>query len=87
MIYVYLLESVYYRGHLYIGITTDLRRRLQHHNEGKSPHTRKFKPWNLACYTAFGDEKTAYAFEKYLKSGSGKAFIWRHYVRSESATL
>jgi putative endonuclease len=80
MTYVYLLESVYYRGHLYIGITVDLRQRLNYHNQGKSPHTRKFKPWNLISYTAFADEKTAYAFEKYLKSGSGKAFIGRHYL-------
>jgi predicted GIY-YIG superfamily endonuclease len=85
MTYVYLLESVYYRGHLYIGITADLRQRLRYHNEGKSPHTRKFKPWNLISYTAFADEKIAYSFEKYLKSGSGKAFIGRHYIRQANA--
>ena len=74
MTYVYLLESVYYQHHFYIGLTNDLKQRLAHHNEGKSPHTRKFKPWNLISYTAFADEKTAHAFEKYLKTGSGKAW-------------
>jgi putative endonuclease len=86
MTYVYLIESVYYQGHRYVGITDDLRKRLQHHNEGKSPHTRKFKPWNLVSYTAFADERAAYAFEKYLKSGSGKAFLKRHYFRNPLRT-
>ena len=81
MTYVYLLESVYYQDHCYVGLTDDLRQRLRHHNEGKSPHTRKYKPWNLVSYTAFADEKAAYAFEKYLKSGSGKAFSGRHFFR------
>ena len=68
----------------YVGITADLKQRLLQHNEGKSPHTRKFKPWNLVVYTAFADEQTALAFEKYLKSGSGKAFLNKHYLRKPS---
>ena len=81
MIYVYLIESVYYQSHHYVGITDALKQRLAHHNEGKSPHTRKFRPWNLVSYIAFADEKTALAFEKYLKSGSGKTFLKRHFFR------
>jgi predicted GIY-YIG superfamily endonuclease len=65
----------------YTGITRDLKKRLTDHNEGKSPHTRKFKPWNLVAYTGFADEPTAMAFEKYLKSGSGKAFLKKHFIR------
>ena len=68
----------------YVGITADLKQRLLQHNEGKSPHTRKFKPWNLAVYTAFADKQAALAFEKYLKSGSGKAFLNKHYLRKPS---
>jgi hypothetical protein len=56
MTYVYLIESVHYQGHHYVGITDDLRLRLGHHNEGESPHTRKFKPWNLV---------TLYCIERY----------------------
>ncbi|HEY8993580.1 MAG TPA: GIY-YIG nuclease family protein [Lacunisphaera sp.] len=84
MTYVYLIESVYYQGHHYVGITDNLRQRFAHHNEGKSPHTRKFKPWNLVTYTAFADIHTAAAFEKYLKTGSGKAFLKRHFLRTPS---
>jgi hypothetical protein len=32
------------------------------------------KPWRLVTYIAFSDEKKAVAFEKYLKSHSGRAF-------------
>ena len=30
--------------------------------------------WRLKTYIAFSDEAQAIAFEKYLKSGSGRAF-------------
>ena len=81
MIYVYVIESTHSRQQHYTGVTSDLKKRLADHNEGKSPHTRKFKPWLLVSYTAFVDEQTAQAFEKYLKSGSGKTFLKRHFLR------
>ncbi|MFI5358273.1 MAG: GIY-YIG nuclease family protein, partial [Opitutales bacterium] len=81
MTYVYLLESARFTQQHYVGCTTDLKRRFREHNEGKSAHTRKFYPWNLVAYFAFADEKTASAFERYLKSGSGKAFLKRHFLR------
>ncbi|AOS45645.1 GIY-YIG nuclease superfamily protein [Lacunisphaera limnophila] len=82
MVYVYLIESVHQREQHYVGISHDLKQRLADHNEGKSPHTRKFKPWNLVAYIGFADEPTARAFEKYLKSGSGKTFLKRHFFRA-----
>jgi putative endonuclease len=42
--------------------------------EGRSPHTAKYKPWKLVAYVAFSNEEKALAFEKYIKSGSGRAF-------------
>ncbi len=42
--------------------------------QAKFPHTSKFRPWRLKTYIAFNDVKQAFAFEKYLKSGSGRAF-------------
>lgn len=84
MIYVYLIESVHQRQQHYVGMTHDLKQRLIDHNEGKSPHTRKFKPWRLIAYTGFADESTAAHYEKYLKSGSGKTFLKRHFLRSKS---
>lgn len=74
--YVYLLQSAH-DGERYVGVTTDLRRRLAEHNSGKSPHTAKFAPWVLVTYVAFSDPSKALAFERYLKSGSGHAFAAR----------
>jgi putative endonuclease len=73
MKYVYILQSEI-GDHFYVGITDDLRQRLKTQNAGHVSHTSKFKPWHLKTYLAFGDEKSAFEFEKYLKSGSGRAF-------------
>jgi putative endonuclease len=77
MKYVSLLESLNFPSEIYIGLTDDLRKRLAAHNAGQSDHTRKFKPWRLVSYVAFSDEAKALAFERYLKSGSGRAFAKR----------
>ena len=75
MKYVYIIQSITYPGQTYIGITADPEKRIKEHNEGKSPHSSKFRPWKLITYIAFTDEQKAFAFEKYLKSGSGRAFM------------
>jgi len=77
MYYVYLIESESVPGRRYVGLTSDLRRRLDDHNAGKSPHTAKYKPWRLVTYIAFSDRRKAEEFERYLKSGSGHAFANR----------
>ena len=78
MHYVYLIESVNDRERHYVGQTGNLKARLAEHNAGKSSYTEHFKPWSLVCYVGFAEEKKALAFEKYLKSGSGKTFLRRH---------
>jgi predicted GIY-YIG superfamily endonuclease len=72
--YVYILQSVTVRDHFYTGITDDLDTRLSTHNSGAVSHTAKYRPWRIKSYVAFSDEARALAFEKYLKSGSGRAF-------------
>jgi putative endonuclease len=74
MKYVYLLESLEYPEQTYVGLTDDLRSRFAAHNAGYSPHTAKYRPWRLVTYVAFTDEKKAIAFERYLKTASGRAF-------------
>jgi predicted GIY-YIG superfamily endonuclease len=73
MKYVYILESQN-SEHFYVGLTDDLRARSAKHNAGEVPHTSKYRPWQLKTYVAFSNEERAVAFEKYLKSGSGRAF-------------
>ena len=81
MIYVYILESNESgeQTRFYVGITEDLRARFRAHNAGEVFHTAKFGPWKLRNYFAFDDKQKAYAFEKYLKSGSGRAFAKKHF--------
>ena len=74
MRYVYLPQSEAFAGQRYVGITSDLRKRIADHNAGRSPHTSKYAPWRLVTYVAFSDEQKAETFERYLKSGSGHAF-------------
>ncbi|OFW99620.1 MAG: excinuclease ABC subunit C [Alphaproteobacteria bacterium RIFCSPHIGHO2_12_FULL_63_12] len=74
MKYVYILESVEHPERFYVGVCDDLKARLLKHNTGGAPHTAKYKPWRIKTYLAFSDPDQAIAFEKYLKSGSGRAF-------------
>jgi predicted GIY-YIG superfamily endonuclease len=75
MKYVYLLESINSPSEIYVGLTDDLRKRLAAHNAGQSAHTQKFKPWRLVSYVALSSDTKAVAFERFLKSGSGRAFL------------
>lgn len=77
MKYVYILKSVSDKDRRYVGLTSDLRQRFKEHNQGKSVHTARFRPWRLETYVAFSDYKRAQKFEKYLKHGSGWAFAKR----------
>ncbi|WP_221774409.1 GIY-YIG nuclease family protein [Puniceicoccus vermicola] len=72
--YVYVLRSINQPDQTYIGFSRDLRERFHRHNQGDSPHTAKFRPWELVSYFAFSSKETAIAFENYLKSHSGKTF-------------
>jgi putative endonuclease len=74
MKYVYLLESIKFPNETYVGLTDDLRARVAAHNSGQAKHTSKFKPWRLVTYLGFSDPEKAVAFERYLKSSSGRAF-------------
>ncbi len=73
--YVYILRSEVDTEHFYVGRTNDLRARILRHNSGQVPHTSKWKPWQIKTFIAFANAQTAVAFERYLKSASGRAFI------------
>lgn len=74
MFYVYLIRSISFSDQVYVGITEDLKKRLETQNSGGSVHTAKYKPWELIVDMGFKNEAKARQFEKYLKSGSGRAF-------------
>lgn len=72
--YVYLLRSAHSPDQVYIGRTTNFNERFKNHNQGSSKHTFKYRPWELEVLIYFKDENLGILFEKYLKSGSGRAF-------------
>ena len=72
--YVYILESCSNSEKFYSGMTSDIRARLKKHNEGSVNHTSKYKPWQIRAAIYFSNKARAVTFEKYLKTGSGRAF-------------
>ena len=67
MSYVYILRSVGRPGQLYIGVTSDLRRRLRYHNSGECSHTAKFMPWEIIYSEKFTNDTWAFARERQIK--------------------
>ena len=80
---VYVLKSVGNNHHFYVGVSSDVRRRLAEHNAGRCPHTASRRPWQIHVTIhvtiEFSHEAAALRFERYLKSGSGRAFARRHF--------
>lgn len=76
MDYVYLLKCVDNRT--YVGCTDNLKVRIERHKKGYVPATKDRLPIKLITYFAFSNKYTAFNFEKYLKSGSGRAFMKKH---------
>ncbi len=79
MRFVYILESLADAEHFYVGQTEDVDARLAKHNAGAVSHTSKFRPWRLKNVIGFANEERAALFEKYLKSGSGRAFAKKRF--------
>lgn len=71
--YVYVLRNN--QGLFYTGSTSDLKKRIKQHNEGKSAYTSKHGPYELIYYEACLEKLDAFAREKYLKSGVGKRYL------------
>jgi putative endonuclease len=77
--FVYILRSATDPHRHYVGLTSDVERRLEWHNNGPSGVTIHHRPWCLVISVEFADATIAGRFEKYLKSGSGRAFAKRHF--------
>ncbi len=86
MYYTYILRN-YKTSRYYIGYTHDLKNRLKEHLRGNVQSTKSDVHYELEWYCAFKTEKQAVDFEKYLKSGSGIAFMKKRFFKSESAAL
>ncbi|MDP3043208.1 MAG: GIY-YIG nuclease family protein [bacterium] len=76
--YVYILRCN--NNHFYVGCTNNLKERMDKHKRGKVQATSNLLPLKLIFYCCFLDKYLAFKFEKYLKSGSGRAFLNKHLV-------
>jgi predicted GIY-YIG superfamily endonuclease len=77
---VYILESRFDPSQSYVGATLrPLSVRLSEHNEGTTSSTARYRPWKVSAAIWLPDPETAIAFERYLKTGSGRAFAKRHF--------
>ncbi len=77
MYYIYSLKC---KDGFYIGCTDNLEERLERHKKGFVPATAKRLPIELDFYFGTNNKYKAFEFEKYLKSGSGRAFINKHLI-------
>ena len=78
MYYTYILLCS--NGEYYKGCTNNIEDRLLRHQRGYVESTKELLLVKLITYTAFTDKSKAFEFEKYLKSGSGRAFLKKHLV-------
>ncbi|MBI2096595.1 MAG: GIY-YIG nuclease family protein [Candidatus Sungbacteria bacterium] len=60
-------------GRLYIGLTPDLRKRIDKHERGFVTATKHRRPLQLIHYEAYLELSDAKRREKYLKGGKGRS--------------
>ena len=80
--FVYIIRSVSDPDRRYVGVTADPRARLSGHNAGGNRSTARWRPWFIDVCVEFRTEAVAMRFERFLKSGSGRAFAVRHFSPS-----
>ena len=74
--YVYLLRSLKTKR-FYLGWTTNLKRRLDEHNMGKSFYTKSRGPWELITYEIHPTIESAKKREHTLKRSSRMLYFFR----------
>jgi len=57
------------RNYIYVGLTNDLKRRIEEHNRGKNRSTKAYIPFELIYNKVFHTRLEAREHEKILKSG------------------
>ncbi len=75
---VYILECA--DGKYYTGFSRNFTNRLKAHQNGEVNFTKMRLPVKTVFLSKFSNKQKAYDFERYLKSGSGRAFRNKHLV-------
>lgn len=71
--YVYILESEFDHS-FYIGQTSNLKQRLDKHNEGLSKYTKKKIPWKIVYHEEYATRGEAMKRERFLKKQRNRNF-------------
>jgi len=74
MFTVYAISSEV-RNYIYVGLTSNLTKRIDFHNNGYEQTTKPYRPFRLIYNQEFPDRPSAREREKYLKTGVGKSFL------------
>ncbi|MFC1524849.1 GIY-YIG nuclease family protein [Planctomycetota bacterium] len=74
MHYVYVLKSLKDKK-LYVGHTSDLKKRVQRHNHGLNIATKTRRPLKLLFYEAFINKSDAIRDELFFKTGYGREVL------------
>jgi putative endonuclease len=82
MYYFYILRSLI-NSKLYLGYTSDLKRRLKSHNSKLNKASKPNAPFELLFYSAFKNKDDAIECESYFKTTAG----WRRLKRMLVNTL
>lgn len=82
--YVYALQG---ERRIYVGMTSDLRRRIAEHQQGKTHTTQRIGVFRLIYYEAFLSKKDASQQERYYKTGSGREVLRRKLEHSLQSDL
>jgi predicted GIY-YIG superfamily endonuclease len=77
--FVYILRSDTNPDRHHVGATSDVERRLEWHNTRPSGVAVPHRPWSVVVALEFANATMAARFERYLKTGSGRAFAKRHF--------
>ena len=70
MYIVYILKSEVSEGY-YIGVTSDINKRLKAHNSGANRSTKSKRPWKVVHKEAYENKKDAWQRERLIKSYKG----------------
>ncbi|MBT4384858.1 GIY-YIG nuclease family protein [Candidatus Peregrinibacteria bacterium] len=71
---VYVLESLKDQKR-YVGMTSNLDRRLKEHYRGGVKSTRSRRPFKLVHKESFAEKKDAGLREKFFKTGKGRDYL------------
>ena len=81
--FVFVLQSLSQPDRQFVESTANVPARVATHNAGHSPQTASYRPWRLVTVVQFGSEIAALRFEKFLKTGAGRALTRQFFVKQD----